>query len=70
MTNLAVPVVELLIAVPMLLWGRVAWTWFHAKSAAVRFWTFFLATAASLAPVILYAAVGEGTRSVIRSMFG
>jgi hypothetical protein len=64
-----VPVVELLLAVPMLLWGGVMWTWFQARSAAVRFWTFVAATAGTTIPVIAIAALDEGTRSVVRGVF-
>ena len=60
------PLIELLLAVPMILWGGVLWTWFQTKSAAVRLWTVIGATALTFVPVVVVAVLDESVRAFMR----
>lgn len=66
--NPLVPLVELLMAPILLIWGGVLWTWFQAKSAWVKFWTAAGATILTFAPVVVYAVLDESARAVVRGV--
>lgn len=63
------PLLELLFALPALVWGGVLWTWFQTRSLAVRLWTVVGATVlTTVIPAMIYAAADEGTRHVVRGI--